>query len=175
MSEVSHPPHYGGDTPYEAIKVLEAWLTPTEFIGWCKGNSLTYLARHRHKGGLLDLEKALWYDGYLVRYLKEQGLDGKNEVDPFAPIEKVPTYIVIMPDGRHEEFTSLEEATLKHAMTHKLHPEPTPKPFEPIDTAIVTRAGRRMIRKANDDMVKNSKKRDSRGYLIGKRAFRAKH
>jgi hypothetical protein len=29
--DVNHPNHYGGDTTYEVIKVLRAWLTPDEF------------------------------------------------------------------------------------------------------------------------------------------------
>lgn len=58
MSEsVNHPPHYGGDTPYEAIKVIEAWG-----LGFCLGNTVKYIARAEHKGATIqDLEKAAWY------------------------------------------------------------------------------------------------------------------
>ncbi len=53
MSSIDHPPHYGGsENPYETIKVLEAWMTRDEMIGFCKGNALKYLSRHREKGGL---------------------------------------------------------------------------------------------------------------------------
>lgn len=41
MSEtIDHPPHYGGDTPYEAIKVIEAWE-----LGFCLGNAVKYISR----------------------------------------------------------------------------------------------------------------------------------
>lgn len=61
MEKVNHPDHYGGDTPYEVIKVLEAWFSPDEFIGFLKGNAIKYMARHREKGGAEDLQKAAWY------------------------------------------------------------------------------------------------------------------
>lgn len=55
---VNHPPHYGGgENPYEAIKVIEAWG-----LGFCLGNVVKYLARAGKKGALLeDLRKARWY------------------------------------------------------------------------------------------------------------------
>lgn len=55
---VNHPQHYGGgDNPYEAIKVIEAWG-----LGFCLGNTVKYIARHAHKGSPLeDLKKARWY------------------------------------------------------------------------------------------------------------------
>lgn len=57
-SQVDHPLHYGGaDNAFETIKVLEAWLTPEEYVGFLKGNAIKYLSRHRHKGGAQDLEK----------------------------------------------------------------------------------------------------------------------
>ena len=72
---VFNPSHYGGkDDPYETIKVLEAWLTPDEMIGFCKGNAIKYQSRHRQKGGLEDLSKSAWYQNYLVQYLAQRGL-----------------------------------------------------------------------------------------------------
>jgi hypothetical protein len=55
---VDHPPHYGGgDNPYEAIKVIEAWS-----LGFCLGNAVKYIARAGRKGDRLeDLRKARWY------------------------------------------------------------------------------------------------------------------
>ena len=55
---VNHPPHYGGgENPYEAIKVIEAWG-----LGFCLGNVVKYLARAGKKGALVeDLKKARWY------------------------------------------------------------------------------------------------------------------
>ncbi len=48
---VSHPAHYGGDTVYETIKVLRAWMTPEQYEGFLVGNSIKYLSRYRMKGG----------------------------------------------------------------------------------------------------------------------------
>jgi len=58
MSTVDHPDHYGGkDTPYEAIRVIEAWD-----LNFHLGNVVKYISRAGKKGeGLEDLEKALWY------------------------------------------------------------------------------------------------------------------
>lgn len=55
---VDHPPHYGGgDNPYEAIKVIEAWG-----LGFALGNAVKYIARAERKGApVQDLEKARWY------------------------------------------------------------------------------------------------------------------
>jgi hypothetical protein len=54
---VDHPPHYGGDTVYEAIKVIEAWQ-----LGFALGNCVKYIARADRKGSRLeDLKKASWY------------------------------------------------------------------------------------------------------------------
>lgn len=55
--EVNHPAHYGGDTTYEAIKVIEAWG-----LGFCLGNAVKYIARAGKKDDLIkDLQKARWY------------------------------------------------------------------------------------------------------------------
>jgi hypothetical protein len=58
-----HPAHYGGeDNPYEAIKVIEAWLSPEAFIGFCRGNAIKYLSRAGKKGpAQADLFKASDY------------------------------------------------------------------------------------------------------------------
>lgn len=63
---VNEPPHYkaGG---IETIDAIQAALTPEEFRGFCKGNSLNYAWRERHKGGDEDLKKAAWYLNRLTR------------------------------------------------------------------------------------------------------------
>lgn len=56
---VNHPAHYGGDTPYETIKVIEAWGLDGDF---CLGNAIKYISRAHRKGKPVeDLKKALWY------------------------------------------------------------------------------------------------------------------
>ena len=64
---VDHPAHYGGgDNPYEAIRVIEAWE-----LGFHLGNVVKYLARAGKKNGealIKDLKKARWYlDRYIAR------------------------------------------------------------------------------------------------------------
>lgn len=61
---IDHPQHYGGDTPYEAIKVIEAW-----HLGFCDGNVVKYISRWRDKGGIDDLLKARWY---LDRFIEQE-------------------------------------------------------------------------------------------------------
>lgn len=56
---VHHPDHYGGDTPFEAIKVIEAWGLDQDF---CLGNVIKYISRAGKKNNTLeDLKKAQWY------------------------------------------------------------------------------------------------------------------
>ena len=56
---VNHPAHYGGDTPYEVIKVLEAWGLNANARRW---NAVKYIARASKKGNAVeDLKKARWY------------------------------------------------------------------------------------------------------------------
>ena len=54
---VNHPSHYGGDTVYETIKVIEAWG-----LNFRLGNAVKYISRAFSKGTPLeDLKKAAWY------------------------------------------------------------------------------------------------------------------
>ena len=57
---VNHPQHYGGDTTYEVIKVLEAWGLEEDALLW---NAVKYIARKpKHEEDRLeDLKKAQWY------------------------------------------------------------------------------------------------------------------
>lgn len=56
--KINHPAHYGGDTVYEAIKVIEAWG-----LGFCLGNTVKYICRagKKPRATLDDLKKARWY------------------------------------------------------------------------------------------------------------------
>ena len=89
--QVNHPSHYGGDTVYETIKVLEAWLTYDEFIGFCRGQAIAYLSRvgkkHRREGEMFDdtdLKKAIFYINYEIdfrqRALKGQVGENRSEI-----------------------------------------------------------------------------------------------
>ena len=69
---VDHPTHYGGDTTYEAIKVIEAWG-----LGFCLGNTIKYISRAGKKGDHLeDLRKARWYLDREILNLERP--DGQN-------------------------------------------------------------------------------------------------
>ena len=59
VSIVEHPEHYGGDTVYEAIKVIEAWQ-----LNFNLGNAVKYISRAGKKDKskeIQDLQKAVWY------------------------------------------------------------------------------------------------------------------
>lgn len=70
----TRPAYYGGaDNPYECIKVLEAWLSPTEFYGWLRGTIIKYQSRPSKGSQVLDVEKCSWYSRYLAEWLKRTG------------------------------------------------------------------------------------------------------
>lgn len=72
---VNHPRHYGGgDNPYEAIKVIEAWD-----LSFCLGNTVKYIARAGKKDDILqELEKALWYLQREVNKIKSYGKESSK-------------------------------------------------------------------------------------------------
>lgn len=68
---VEHPAHYGGDTPYEAIKVIQAWG-----LGFELGSVVKYISRAGKKPDepyLKDLEKAQFYLQAEIDRVKDQG------------------------------------------------------------------------------------------------------
>lgn len=70
---VNHPPHYGGDTPYEVIKVLLAWEKMFPRLTWDVLTAIKYLPRAGEKDPkkeIEDIEKAIWYLQNKVRNLK---------------------------------------------------------------------------------------------------------
>ena len=66
---VNNPPHYNNGN-IECIDAIEAMLSPEEFIGYLRGNSLKYRWRFRYKNGIEDLKKAEWYENRLLKTLK---------------------------------------------------------------------------------------------------------
>jgi hypothetical protein len=69
VERVNHPEHYGGDTTYEAIKVIEAWQ-----LGFCLGNAVKYVSRAGKKPNadtIEDLKKARWYLQREINRLEE--------------------------------------------------------------------------------------------------------
>lgn len=90
---VDHPQHYGGDTVYEVLKVLEAWFTPEMFIGLCRGQAIIYQARADKKteNWREDLEKAAFYTNYEINYRRRLnvGLTGNNRAVLVEHIESM--------------------------------------------------------------------------------------
>ena len=72
--DVNHPAHYtqGG---IECIDAIKASMTPDEYAGYLKGNIQKYLWRYENKGGVQDLEKAMWYLDRLIKHRREQWAD----------------------------------------------------------------------------------------------------
>jgi hypothetical protein len=64
---IVHPSHYGGDTTYEAIKVIEAWG-----LNFNLGNVVKYICRTDSKGlPIENLLKARWYLDREIQLRKE--------------------------------------------------------------------------------------------------------
>ncbi len=73
-SKIHHPEHYGGDTTYEVIKVIEAWD-----LNFSLGSVLKYIRRCDKKPGetwLDDLKKAQWYLDREVERVSKMELPG---------------------------------------------------------------------------------------------------
>jgi hypothetical protein len=65
---VHHPKHYGGNTIYEAIKVIDAWN-----LSFSLSSALKYLCRSPHKGSQIeDLKKAVWYIQHEIELLERK-------------------------------------------------------------------------------------------------------
>jgi len=70
---VNSPTHYNqGDI--ECIDAIRAMLTPEEFLGYCRGNSLKYRWRFRYKNGIEDLRKAEWYEKRMISTIIKEGI-----------------------------------------------------------------------------------------------------
>lgn len=68
---VNHPFHYTSGA-IECIDALEACMTPEEFKGFLKGNSMKYLWRLGRKDKLAqDAAKSQWYLNRLNDYIKK--------------------------------------------------------------------------------------------------------
>lgn len=74
---VNHPAHYtaGGVECIDALKASTVGLTGIEAV--CTANAIKYLWRWKHKNGVEDLKKAMWY---IKRLIKEVGgRDGEEK------------------------------------------------------------------------------------------------
>lgn len=63
---VNHPPHYTQGA-VETIDAIHAALGDEGFQSYCAGNVIKYVFRFRHKNGLEDLQKSMWYLTELIK------------------------------------------------------------------------------------------------------------
>ena len=69
-SKVNHPKHYN-EGKIEVIDAIEEWN-----MGFCDGNVIKYVARHKFKGKPLeDLKKAKWYLERLIQQYEQEKTD----------------------------------------------------------------------------------------------------
>ena len=69
-SNVNHPKHYNTGK-VEVIDAIEEWN-----MGFCAGNVIKYVARHKHKGKPIeDLKKAKWYLERLIQQYEQEKTD----------------------------------------------------------------------------------------------------
>lgn len=67
FDDVDKPLHYNTGK-VEAIEAIEASMSPEEYKGYLKGNTLKYLWRYQYKQKpLQDLQKADWYLRKLIK------------------------------------------------------------------------------------------------------------
>lgn len=66
---VNHPAHYQGKR--ECIEVMRALFGDAAVMGFCKCNSFKYRFRQDGKGGAEDVQKAEWYEDYLIQMQNE--------------------------------------------------------------------------------------------------------
>lgn len=74
FNKVNHPPRYMLGNGLERIDVIEAALTPEEFIGWCKGNALKYQLNAGKKDPtklIEDYDKTIFFINRATKKLKE--------------------------------------------------------------------------------------------------------
>lgn len=65
-----HSPHHYTVGGFETIDVIEAKLTPEEFVGYLKGAAMKYLLRCNYKDHHdKDVSKAAWYTARLEKFL----------------------------------------------------------------------------------------------------------
>lgn len=84
---VNHPAHYGGDTVYEVIKVLEAWELPPNL--W---QSVKYISRAGKKDPaktLEDLKKAAFYLNREIETLERGRTIPEAIEEVFASLEQI--------------------------------------------------------------------------------------
>lgn len=55
-----------GGSHYKSMKIQPVEFITANNIGFCEGNAIKYICRHKSKGGIEDLEKAKHYIEILI-------------------------------------------------------------------------------------------------------------
>lgn len=70
---VSHPRHYQSKYGLEVIDVIQAFTSDLQGIeATDTGNIIKYACRWKHKNGIQDLKKIMWYTQHLIEYLESK-------------------------------------------------------------------------------------------------------
>lgn len=70
---VSHPSHYQSKYGLEVIDVIQAFTSDLQGIeATDTGNIIKYACRWKHKNGIQDLKKIMWYTQHLIEYLESK-------------------------------------------------------------------------------------------------------
>lgn len=72
MDNVNHPSHYvsGGA---ECIDIMIATQGEEAVKNFCICNAFKYIYRHRSKGGIEDIKKAIWYLNKYIELEEKMG------------------------------------------------------------------------------------------------------
>ena len=109
---VNRPSHYTFGS-IEVIDYIRDKMTPEEFQGFCMGNVLKYVSRHKHKNGIEDLKKAQVYLGWLIESEEKNEPNDKtvltdgentyseNELERATYIKQAQDMISLMLDQMH--------------------------------------------------------------------------
>ena len=74
---VSHPAHYQSETGLEVIDAIQAFTFDLKGIEAVDtGNVIKYICRWKHKNGVQDLKKCMWYLQHLIEH--EEKLEKEN-------------------------------------------------------------------------------------------------
>lgn len=83
---VSHPQHYQGKGGMEVIDVIEAFTADlTGIEATDTGNIIKYACRWKHKNGIQDLKKIMWYTQHLITHLENEQDD---IMDGYKPLQQ---------------------------------------------------------------------------------------
>jgi hypothetical protein len=104
---INHPSHYGGDSTYEAVNVIEAWG-----LGWHCGSAVKYIARAGKKPNnpeLQDLKKARWYiDRKIAQLENPKNIPNRIMRSPYSLGLTFDEALKLMMDGKFIAHTHLE-------------------------------------------------------------------